>query len=164
MGALELRPGLTNRAVARALRSARFDGLAVDFDEVVYGGRAATSEDVGEARAEWPAVLAGARSVPDSDQAPQPVSAPGGGAPAGAGDASARTPRSVLVAGAVLAVAAVTPWFRRGAAGPTRPRRPTRPVRPVPGPTPSCCAASTTRWTGSVATSTAPASSRGPPW
>ena len=70
MGALELRPGVTNRAVARVLRSARFDGLAVDFDEVVYGGRAATSEDVGEARAEWPAVLAGARSVPDSDQAP----------------------------------------------------------------------------------------------
>ncbi len=72
MGALELRPGLTNRAVARALRSARFDGLAVDFDEVIYGGRAATSEDVGEARAEWPAVLAGARSVPDANQAPHP--------------------------------------------------------------------------------------------
>jgi hypothetical protein len=65
MGALELRPGLTNRAVARALRSARFDGLAVDFDEVVYGGRTATPDDVGEARAEWPAVLAAARGVPE---------------------------------------------------------------------------------------------------
>jgi hypothetical protein len=69
MGALELRPGLTNRAVARTLRSARFDGLAFDFDEVVYGGRAATAEDVGEARREWPAILAGARDVPGTDGA-----------------------------------------------------------------------------------------------
>lgn len=66
MGALELRPGLTNRAVARALRSARFDGLAFDFDEVVYGGRTATPDDVGEARREWPAVLAGARGAPET--------------------------------------------------------------------------------------------------
>ncbi|MGH9034406.1 MAG: hypothetical protein ACRD0O_01465 [Acidimicrobiia bacterium] len=64
MGALELQPGLTNRAVARALRSACFDGLAVDFDEVVYGGRTATPDDVGEARVGWPAVLAGARGTP----------------------------------------------------------------------------------------------------
>jgi hypothetical protein len=64
MGALELRPGLTNSAVARVLRSSRFDGLAVDFDEVVYGGRTATPDDVGEARTEWPVVLAGARGVP----------------------------------------------------------------------------------------------------
>ena len=65
MGALELRPGVTNRAVARVLRSARFDGLASDFDEVVYGGRTATTDDVGQARGEWPAVLAGARGVPE---------------------------------------------------------------------------------------------------
>jgi hypothetical protein len=62
MGALELRPGLTNRALRRELRSSRFDGLAVNFDEVVYGGRAATADDVGEARAGWPAVLAEARA------------------------------------------------------------------------------------------------------
>ncbi len=62
MGVLELRPGLTNRAVARVLRSPRFDGLRVDFDEIVYGGRAATADDVGEARAEWPAVLEEARA------------------------------------------------------------------------------------------------------
>ena len=62
MGVLELRPGLTNRAVARVLRSARFDGLRVDFDEVVYGGRAATADDLGEARTVWPAVLEEARA------------------------------------------------------------------------------------------------------
>jgi hypothetical protein len=62
MGALELRPGLTNRAVARALHSSRFDGLAVDFDEVVYGGRIATADDVGEARTAWPVVLEEART------------------------------------------------------------------------------------------------------
>ena len=61
MGALELRPGLTNRAVAKKLRSPRFDGLAVDFDEVVYGGRRATPDDVGEARTGWPLVLEEAR-------------------------------------------------------------------------------------------------------
>lgn len=61
MGALELVPGLTNRAVARTLRSARFDGLRVDFDEVVYGGRAATVDDVGEARTGWPLVVDEAR-------------------------------------------------------------------------------------------------------
>ncbi len=61
MGALELAPGLTNRGVARRLRSARFEGLAVDFDEVVYGGRAATTDDVGEARTGWPLVLEEAR-------------------------------------------------------------------------------------------------------
>jgi uncharacterized protein DUF4129 len=61
MGALELRPGLTNRALRRQLRSSRFDGLAVDFDEVVYGGRPATADDVGQARTAWPAVLQEAR-------------------------------------------------------------------------------------------------------
>ncbi|MGH9283235.1 MAG: DUF4129 domain-containing protein, partial [Acidimicrobiales bacterium] len=62
LGALELRPGLTNRAVARTLRSSRFDELAVDFDEVVYGGRPATADDVGQARSGWPLVLQEART------------------------------------------------------------------------------------------------------
>jgi Domain of unknown function (DUF4129) len=61
LGAIELRPGLTNAAAARLLRSRRFDRLAVDFDEVVYGGRSATAEDVDEARAAWPRVLEEAR-------------------------------------------------------------------------------------------------------
>jgi hypothetical protein len=61
LGAIELRPGLTNAAAARLLRSGRFDRLAVDFDEVVYGGRSATTEDVDEARSAWPRVLEEAR-------------------------------------------------------------------------------------------------------
>ncbi len=56
-GAVRLRPGLTNAAVSRALRSARFDGLAGDFDEVAYGGRAATPDDIAAARSGWPAVV-----------------------------------------------------------------------------------------------------------
>jgi hypothetical protein len=61
LGAIDLRPGLTNAAAARLLRSRRFDQLTVDFDEVVYGGRRATSRDVEAARAEWPRVLEEAR-------------------------------------------------------------------------------------------------------
>lgn len=61
IGALEFRPGLTNWAASRLLGSARFDGLAAGFDEVVYGGRAATTVDVGEARTGWPVVLEEAR-------------------------------------------------------------------------------------------------------
>jgi len=56
-GAVRLRPGLTNATVSRTLRSPRFDELASDFDEVAYGGRAATAADVGSARAGWPAVI-----------------------------------------------------------------------------------------------------------
>jgi hypothetical protein len=56
-GAVRLRPGLTNAAVSGALRSARFDRLAGDFDEVAYGGRAATPDDIAAARSGWPAVL-----------------------------------------------------------------------------------------------------------
>jgi hypothetical protein len=61
LGTIDLRPGLTNAAAARLVRSRRFDRLAVDFDEVVYGGRSATTEDVEEARSEWPRVLEEAR-------------------------------------------------------------------------------------------------------
>jgi len=61
-GVVRLRPGLTNTAVSRTLRSRDFDGLANDFDEVAYGGRPATSADVTTARSTWPAVVATARS------------------------------------------------------------------------------------------------------
>jgi hypothetical protein len=61
-GVVRLRPGLTNAAVSRALRSRDFDGLAHDFDEVAYGGRPATSTDVTTARSRWPGVIETARS------------------------------------------------------------------------------------------------------
>jgi hypothetical protein len=61
-GVVRLRPGLTNTAVSRTLRSRDFDGLANDFDEVAYGGRPATTDDVTTARSTWPAVVATARS------------------------------------------------------------------------------------------------------
>jgi len=59
--AVPLRPSLRTREARRALRSARFDRLARDFDEVVYGGRAPSAGDVEAARAEWPQVVAEAR-------------------------------------------------------------------------------------------------------
>ena len=62
-GAVRLRPGLTNAAVSRTLRSPRFDELAGDFDEVAYGGRPATTDDVATARSTWPAVVETARST-----------------------------------------------------------------------------------------------------
>jgi hypothetical protein len=62
-GVLRLRPGLTNAAVSRKLRSPRFDELARDFDEVAYGGRPATPDDIAAARSAWPAVLDAARST-----------------------------------------------------------------------------------------------------
>ena len=62
-GVVRLRPGLTNTAVSRTLRSPRFDGLAVDFDEVAYGGRPATESDLHTARSTWPTVLETARGA-----------------------------------------------------------------------------------------------------
>jgi hypothetical protein len=59
--ALPLRPSLRTREARRALRSARFDRLARDFDEVVYGGRSPSAADVETARTEWPQVVAEAR-------------------------------------------------------------------------------------------------------
>ena len=61
-GVVRLRPGLTNAAVSRALRSPGFDALVGDFDEVAYGGRPATTTDVSSARSTWPAVVETARS------------------------------------------------------------------------------------------------------
>jgi hypothetical protein len=63
VGVVRLRPGLTNAAVSRALRSRDFDTLAVDFDEVAYGGRPATTADVTTARSTWPTVVETARST-----------------------------------------------------------------------------------------------------
>ena len=62
-GIVRLRPGLTNAAVSRTLRSREFDGLASNFDEVAYGGRPATSADVTTARSTWPVVVSSARST-----------------------------------------------------------------------------------------------------
>jgi len=62
-GVVRLRPGLTNAAVSRALRSPRFDELAGDFDEVAYGGLPATTAQVATARTAWPALLETARSA-----------------------------------------------------------------------------------------------------
>jgi hypothetical protein len=64
-GVVRLRPGLTNAAVSRILRSARFDALAGHFDEVAYGGRAATAAEVATARSDWPGVVDVARSASD---------------------------------------------------------------------------------------------------
>ena len=62
-GVVRLRPGLTNAAVSRILRSARFEELAGDFDEVAYGGRAATADQVATARTSWPTLVETARST-----------------------------------------------------------------------------------------------------
>jgi hypothetical protein len=60
-GVIELRPGVTNGVIGRHLRSPDYDRLATDFDEVAYGGRAATAPDSATARERWPRVLSGAR-------------------------------------------------------------------------------------------------------
>jgi hypothetical protein len=50
-------PSMSNSAIAGALHSQRFERLARSFDEIVYGGRSAGTEDVDAARSEWPALL-----------------------------------------------------------------------------------------------------------
>jgi hypothetical protein len=60
-GAIEFRPSISTYEVRRALRSPDFDALASDFDDVVYGGRAAAPGDVEASRRRWPAVVAEAR-------------------------------------------------------------------------------------------------------
>jgi hypothetical protein len=59
--ALPGRPSLRTGEARTALRSARFDALARDFDEIVYGRRIPSAEDVAAARSEWPRVLEEAR-------------------------------------------------------------------------------------------------------
>jgi hypothetical protein len=60
-GTIELRPGLTTGAIARALRSPAFDAVAETFEEVVYGGRPATKADAAAAKSGWKTVLAETR-------------------------------------------------------------------------------------------------------
>ncbi len=59
--ALPLRPSLRTREARRALGNVRFDRLARDFDEIVYGRRPPRPADVEAARSEWPQVVAEAR-------------------------------------------------------------------------------------------------------
>jgi uncharacterized protein DUF4129 len=50
-------PSMSNAEVSRALGLGRFDELAHDFDEIVYGGRGALAEDAETARREWETLL-----------------------------------------------------------------------------------------------------------
>jgi uncharacterized protein DUF4129 len=50
-------PSMLNADVSRALRSEHFDRLASRFEEIAYGGRQASAEDVRRARREWGSVL-----------------------------------------------------------------------------------------------------------
>jgi hypothetical protein len=56
-GAIALRPGTTNAAYARTLRSPRFDGLTDTFESVTYGDEDAGPEDDDTAATEWPRVV-----------------------------------------------------------------------------------------------------------
>jgi hypothetical protein len=56
-GAIHYRPSVTTGEVRRSLESQRFDGLAVTFEAVAYGGRRAERPDIDESRREWPHVL-----------------------------------------------------------------------------------------------------------
>jgi len=60
--AIPPRDSITTREVRRTLRLPEFDALAVDFDEIVYGGRDPRERDVEAARRDWPLVLAKAGS------------------------------------------------------------------------------------------------------
>ena len=55
-GLLALRPAMPTGEIARQLRAPAFDALARAFEEVAYGGRAATREDLAQARDAWPRV------------------------------------------------------------------------------------------------------------
>jgi len=59
-GAIRLRASSTTGQVARRLGSGPFERLAMDFDEIVYGGRDADATDVEFARSQWPRVVEGA--------------------------------------------------------------------------------------------------------
>ncbi len=59
--AIRYRASLTTAELSHALRSDDFDGVAHDFDEIVYGGRAAGEDDARAAREGWQRVLDRAR-------------------------------------------------------------------------------------------------------
>ncbi len=50
-------PAMLSAEVSRALRSEQFDALARTFDEIAYGGRLATAEDVDASRRGWGTLL-----------------------------------------------------------------------------------------------------------
>jgi Domain of unknown function (DUF4129) len=52
---------VTNGEVRSQLRAPDFDELADDFDEIVYGGRPATSDDSTESRSRWPRLTGSSR-------------------------------------------------------------------------------------------------------
>lgn len=56
-GALEYRTSITSKEVVRQIPSATLVDLARAFDEIAYGGRPATIDDVEGARQGWPRVL-----------------------------------------------------------------------------------------------------------
>ena len=58
---LPLTPSLRTYEARRTLRNPRFDRLARDFDEIVYGERAPVAADGDAARTEWPRVVEEAR-------------------------------------------------------------------------------------------------------
>lgn len=59
--ALPRRPSLRTGEARRTLHSSRFDRLARDFDEIVYGRRPPRPDDLAAARSEWPQVVEEAR-------------------------------------------------------------------------------------------------------
>jgi len=56
-GAIDFRASLSTSEVRHTLDSDAFDALAATFDDVVYGGRSASPDDLAEARETWPRVL-----------------------------------------------------------------------------------------------------------
>ncbi len=56
-GAIAFRPSITSGEVRQRLHLRDFDTLALDFDEIAYGGRPASATDVERARAGWPRVV-----------------------------------------------------------------------------------------------------------
>jgi hypothetical protein len=58
-GAVRLPATITTGAVGRQLKSPVYDELGRTFDEVAYGHRRVTTDDVAAARDGWPRVLAG---------------------------------------------------------------------------------------------------------
>ena len=60
-GAIRYRPSLPSGEVARALRSPDFDRVAAAFDEVVYGRRPPTPDDVRDSTARWESLVGSGR-------------------------------------------------------------------------------------------------------